>query len=253
VSSSTTVEICVESVEDAIAAERGGADRIEFCSDLASEGITPSTELMKTVRDSVHVPIFVIIRPRAGNFCYSNAEFESMQESIREAKLLGMDGVVLGILDREQCIDIERTKLLVELARPLSTTFHHAFDISRNLQESVEGSLDALVKTGVDRVLTSGGKASAVDGSKELAQLVKAAGQRIIIMPGGGINSGNVARIIREAEAPEIHTSLRTWPRKGQTSNQQTDARTKVAAEFLPTASLEQRVRELKHMIARDL
>jgi copper homeostasis protein len=198
------LEICVESVDCAMAAERGAADRIELCSDLAADGITPSAGLMKATRKYVRLPIHVIIRPRAGNFCYSNREFEIMQDDIRAAKQFGMDGIVVGILNANNQVDVERTKKLVSLAHPLPVTFHRAFDVSRNLRESLE----AVIDTGAKRILTSGGKRSAADNIAELARLIEAAGQSIAVMPGGGINATNVARIVRKTAAREIHTSL---------------------------------------------
>jgi copper homeostasis protein len=240
------LEICVESVDCAMAAERGEADRIELCSDLAADGITASAGLMKAARKYVRLPIHVIIRPRAGDFCYSAREFEIMEEDIRSAKQLGMDGLVLGILDAERRIDVERTRKLVDLGHPLPVTFHRAFDASAHLHESLE----AVIQTGSTRLLTSGGPRSAADNVAELAGLVKAAGQRIAIMPGGGITATNVARIVRETAAREIHTSLggsRAGPAKyGRKANldatgNHSDRR---------SASLETKVRKLRDLIA---
>jgi copper homeostasis protein len=159
---------------------------------------------MKASRKYVRLPIHVIIRPRAGNFCYSNREFEIMQDDIQAAKQFGMDGIVVGILDANNQVDVERTKKLVGLAHPLPVTFHRAFDVSRNLRESLE----AVIDTGAKRILTSGGKGPAADNLVGLAQVIEAAGERIAVMPGGGINATNVARIVRKTAAREIHTSL---------------------------------------------
>jgi copper homeostasis protein len=198
------LEICVESVEHAIAAERGGAQRIELCSDLSSGGITPSAGLMQTVRRHVRAPIHVLIRPRAGEFCYSDHEFEIMRDDIHAAKQFGMDGVVLGILHKNTRVDIERTKALVELARPLPVTFHRAFDASGDL----ETSLEEVIRTGASRILTSGGKPRAADALSTLARLVQAARGRILLMPCGGIDSENVVSIVRTTLAQEFHSSL---------------------------------------------
>jgi len=200
------LEICVESVDHAIAAERGGADRIELCTDLASGGITPSAELMQSARQQVQVPIHALIRPRAGDFCYSDSEFAEMRSQIGAAKQLGMDGVVLGILDQRANVDIERTRALVEFAKPLSVTFHRAFDATHNLERSLED----VMQTGASRILTSAGKSRALDGLPALARLVRGAGTRIRIMPCGGINSENVAHIVRTTSAQEIHSSAGT-------------------------------------------
>jgi copper homeostasis protein len=207
------LEVCVESLDRAMAAERGGAHRIELCSDLSSGGITPSLGLMKTVRKNVRLPIFVLIRPRCGDFFYSKREFETMAEDIQTAKQLGMDGIVLGLLNAKGEVEVARTRKLVQLAHPLPVTFHHAFDAAPDLQRSLE----AVMKTGAKRILTSGGKPRAADNLSGLARLVAAANGRISIMPGGGINARNVARISRATLAREIHTSLGTSGSNGHT------------------------------------
>jgi copper homeostasis protein len=200
------LEICVQSVDHAVAAERGGAHRIELCTDLSSGGITPSAALMQTARRQVRIPIHVLIRPRAGNFCYSDSELKIMRNDILAARQFGMDGVVLGILQENARVDIERTKALVELAHPLSVTFHRAFDASHNLQTSLED----VIQTGASRILTSAGQPRATDGLQTLARLVEAARERILIMPCGGINSDNVVRIVRTTLAQEVHSSAGT-------------------------------------------
>jgi copper homeostasis protein len=198
------LEICVESVDLAVAAERGGAQRIEICSDLPSGGTTPSAALMQAVRRSVRFPIHVLIRPRAGDFCYSDPELEIMRHEIQAAKRFGMDGVVLGILRENTRVDVESTRALVELAHPLPVTFHRAFDASENL----ETSLEDVIQTGASRILTSGGEARAMDGLAALTRLVHAARDRILLMPCGGIDSENIVRIVRTTSAREFHTSV---------------------------------------------
>jgi copper homeostasis protein len=235
------LEICVESVGHAIAAERGGAHRIELCTDLSSGGITPSAGLMQTARRHVRVPIYALIRPRAGDFCYSGHELEIMRNDIHAAKQFGMDGVVLGILHESARVDIERTKALVELARPLPVTFHRAFDASENL----ERSLEAVIQTGASRILTSGGRPLATDGLSTLARLVQVAGRRIRLMPCGGINSENVENIIRRTFAQEIHSSVGTSP-LALTGNGSNLCHGKDAkGSGLPPALFEQRVTKL--------
>jgi copper homeostasis protein len=201
--SNRLLEICVESVDHAIAAERGGAHRIELCSDLSSGGITPSAGCMQTARRHLRIPIHALIRPRPGDFNYSDRETEIMRNDILAAKQLDMDGVVLGVLQKDARVDIERTKALVELARPLPVTFHRAFDASQNL----ETSLEDVIKTGASRILTSGGQARATDAITILARLVRISRERILIMPCGGVNSDNVVQIIRTTLAQEIHSS----------------------------------------------
>jgi copper homeostasis protein len=200
------LEICVASVDHAVAAECGGANRIELCSDLPSGGITPSAGLMQTARRQVRIPIHVLIRPRPGDFCYSDNEFEIMRNDILAAKQFRMDGVVLGMLQPDARVDIERTRVLVELAHPLPVTFHRAFDASENL----EAALEEVIQTGASRILTSGGKARATDALLTLARLVQAARGRIVLMPGGGINSKNIVEVVRKTLAREVHTSAGT-------------------------------------------
>jgi copper homeostasis protein len=200
------LEICVESVDHAVAAERGGAHRLELCTDLSSGGTTPSVALMQTVRRQVRIPVHVLIRPRAGDFCYSEDELEIMRNDILASKQLGMDGVVLGILQENSRIDIERTKALVELAQPLSVTFHRAFDAANNF----ETSLEEVIQTGASRILTSAGQPRATDGLSTLARLVQKARERILIMPCGGINPDNVVHIVKTTLAPEVHSSAGT-------------------------------------------
>jgi copper homeostasis protein len=198
------LEISVESVGGALAAERGGAGRLELCSDLSAGGVTPNDDLIPAVLQQVRLPVFGMIRPRAGGFVYSGAEFAAMGHSIRVAKACGMDGVVLGILTAGHTVDVVRTRELVELAAPLSVTFHRAFDVSADLQKSL---LDVL-QTGAQRILSSGGAFDALKGALTLAALRTAARGKIEIVPGTGINPGNVAEVARLTRAREIHSGL---------------------------------------------
>ncbi|MBV9180481.1 MAG: copper homeostasis protein CutC [Acidobacteria bacterium] len=198
------LEICVESIELAREAQRGGADRIELCRQLSLEGLTPSFELMQRAREQVSLPLHVLIRPRAGNFCYSDVEFEQMEEEIVAAKRLAMDGIVLGILNSDHTIDVNRTRQLVALAYPLRVTFHRAFDHTPNLMQALED----VVCAGANRILTSGGKDQAISGLSMLSQLIERASNRVIIMAGGGINEQNVAQIGRISSLREFHCSL---------------------------------------------
>ncbi len=200
------LEISVETLRAALAAERGGADRIELCADLSVGGVTPSVELMGAMRERVQVPIFVMIRPRAGDFFYSDAEFSGMKASVSSAKRLGINGVVLGILRRDRNVDVPRTRELVELARPLPITFHRAFDECVNLPQALEN----VIQTGPKRILTSGGAKSAFGGASMLADLVAAAGDRITILPGAGINASNIAQVAKVTGAREFHSGLST-------------------------------------------
>ncbi len=203
---SLTLEVCVDSVESALAAERGGAHRVELCSSLFDGGVTPSAGLIATVRQTISIGLHVMIRPRGGDFCYSDDEFQIMQRDILMAKQLGADGVVLGILDLDGRVDVRRTKQLVDLAAPLRVTYHRAFDMSSDLF----ASLRDLQTIGVHCVLTSGGKQSAAEGADTLKRLVEAASNTIAIMAGCGIEDHNVSTLIERTGVREIHASLKS-------------------------------------------
>jgi copper homeostasis protein len=198
------IEVCVDSVASAVAAERGGAARVELCSDLLEGGITPSTGLIELVRDRISIGLQVMIRPRGGDFCYTEDEIEIMRRDIVAAKKLGADGVVLGILGANGSIDADCTRQLVELARPLSVTFHRAFDMSADLFRA----LDEICTTGADRLLTSGGEQMCLQGADMIARLVRAAQGQITIMAGGGIGHSNAVDIIERTGVGEIHVGL---------------------------------------------
>jgi copper homeostasis protein len=196
-----TFEVCVDSVESAVAAEQGGADRVELCSDLLEGGLTPSWGALKTARERLRLEIMAMVRPRGGDFCYSDFEFRAMQHDIAAAKDLGADGVVLGLLRPDGTIDEARTAQLVALARPLPVTFHRAFDMTRDPFEALE----SLIALGLDRVLTSGQEPTVWEGVGLIAELVRRAGRAIIVMPGGGITDRNIGRIVAGTGAREIH------------------------------------------------
>ena len=200
------LEICIDSVESAIAAERGGADRVELCSDLLEGGITPSSGLISAVRRSVRLGVFVMIRPRGGDFCYADAEFAVMQEDIRWARNLGADGLVLGVLDEEARVDVPRTALLVRLAGSLPVTFHRAIDMTPDPAASVK----AVLETGARRILTSGGAAKVTEGLDTVARMVAAAGDRLSIMAGSGVNPQTLGIVAEATGATEFHAALRT-------------------------------------------
>lgn len=195
------LEICLDSVESAIAAQRGGADRVELCDNLLEGGTTPSAGTIALARRNISIDLNVIIRPRGGDFCYSDIEFEVMKYDVEQAKALGANGTVIGILKEDGSVDVERTRELVELARPMSVTFHRAFDVSRDPFEALED----LVGLGIDRVLTSGQESSVLEGLDLITQLVKTAGDRIIIMPGGGITERNIGKIVAQSGVKEVH------------------------------------------------
>jgi copper homeostasis protein len=200
------LEISVETLEAALAAERGGADRIELCKDLSLGGVTPSADLVNAVRAQLRLPIFVMIRPRAGDFVYSAAELAEMKRSIAGAKESGVEGVVLGILRKDRQINLQRTQELVELVKPLQVTFHRAFDEAADLRQALED----VIESGAHRILTSGGAKSAHEGAAVLAELVAVAEDRIVVVPGAGINAANVLLVARQTAAREFHSGLST-------------------------------------------
>ena len=241
-SETVLLEVCVDSVESATAAERGGAQRVELCSNLAEGGVTSSAGLISHVRRKVSIDIHVMIRPRAGDFCYSAEEFETMEQDVLTAKQLGANGVVLGVLTPNGEIDVERTRHLVHLARPLETTFHRAFDMSRNLEKSLADVIEA----GADRVLTSGGEQKVEDGIPTVARLLQAANQRIAVMVGAGITESNVHRIVTETGVREIHASLRARvPSPTQYRNQKISMGSSKGHEYERAIVLEDAVRRL--------
>jgi len=198
---SILLEISLDSIESAVAAERGGAHRVELCDNLAEGGTTPSAKMIERVRKEVTIDLHVMIRPRAGDFCYSDSEFEVMKRDIAVAKKFGADSVVFGILIKDRTIDKDRTKILIDIAKPMSTTFHRAFDVASNAGQSLE----EIISAGCDRLLTSAQQRTAEEGITLLAKLIKQAGKRIIIMPGCGINASNVNTILEKTGATEIH------------------------------------------------
>jgi len=223
------LEISVETLEAALAAHRGGADRVELCGNLNIGGVTPSIALMRKVRAQLRIPIFGMIRPRGGEFIYSDAEFAEMKRSIGEAKRARMDGVVLGLLKNERRVDIGRTRELVEFARPLHVTFHRAFDDCGDLRRTLE----EVIQTGASRILTSGSAKSALEGAGILAELIAAAGNRITIVPGAGISASNIARVVKETGAREFHSGLGTVLPYGSPHYKEFEAEVKKLADRL--------------------
>ena len=194
-------EICVDSIAGVRAAKAAGADRVELCADLLEGGITPSRGMIRQARTIAGIGLNVMIRPRGGDFLIDADDFEIMQADIEAAKSEGVDGVVIGLLTAAGEVDAARTRALIALARPLAVTFHRAFDMTPDPFRS----LATLIGLGVERVLTSGQEATVLEGLPLIAELIRSAGERIVVMPGGGITARNVERIIAAAKPREIH------------------------------------------------
>jgi copper homeostasis protein len=225
------VEICVGDVVSAIAAQAGGADRVELCDNLAVGGTTPSAGSIAETCRRVSIPVHVLIRPRGGDFLYSEPELAVMRRDIETAKALRASGVVLGVLTAEAAVDCEQTAALIALARPLSVTFHKAIDQTAEPLRALE----MLIALGVDRVLTSGGRPTALEGVETLAKLVDRGRDRIVIMAGGQLTVDNLESVIRQSRVREVHlgsaasrgieSPMRSKPQDGSdTSWTQTEA-----------------------------
>ena len=199
------LEIAVFSVEAALAAIEAGADRIEFCENPHEGGTTPSFGSLSTLISLTSKPVFPIIRPRGGDFLYTKNEFKAMKSDVLMAKKLDYPGIVIGLLNQDGSIDVERTKRLVDLASPMEVTFHRAFDRCKDPFKALED----IIATGCKRILTSGQVPNAVDATSLLKKLVEQAGDRVIIMPGSGVRSNNIKEIIQATGAKEIHSSAR--------------------------------------------
>jgi copper homeostasis protein len=189
---SIKIEVCAFSFESCLAAEKGGANRIELCGSMYEGGTTPSAGLIQLVKQRINVEIHAMIRPRGGDFCYSEDETSVMQADILMAKELGCEGIVLGILQPNGQVNIAKTKALVDLAKPMQVTFHRAIDMTSDYSKALED----IIETGCDRILTSGQKNTAIEGIKAIENLVKQAGGRIQIMAGSGVNANNAQMII---------------------------------------------------------
>jgi copper homeostasis protein len=197
-------ELCVESLKAALAAERGGADRIELCARLDLSGITPGERLITATLQALSIPVHVLIRPRGGNFVYSAEEFDQMRQQVQWVKEAGAAGVAMGVLLPDSRVDVDRSRELVELARPMKVTFHRAFDETPDLGVALE----AVIKTRADCLLTSGGAPNVLTGATQIAQLVRQAGDRIQIMAGGGLKLASMAEVLQRTGVRCMHGSL---------------------------------------------
>jgi copper homeostasis protein len=203
------VEVCLAGIESAVAAQAGGASRIELCENLGEGGTTPSQGTIALVREKLSIPMHVMIRPRGGDFCYSELEFEVMRRDVATAVALDANGVVFGLLTPEGQVNLERTRILIEAARPLAVTFHRAFDVTADPFTALED----LVRLGVDRLLTSGQQATAWEGRGLIKALQEQANGRIHIMAGSGLSASNAAKLMAATGVAEIHvgSSCTEW------------------------------------------
>lgn len=200
----TFFEFCADSLDAAHAAESGGADRIELCSSLSCGGVTPGAELMGADLRALAIPVHILIRPRAGDFVFSIDEYALMCRQIAQAKEAGASGIAVGVLLPDGRVDVNRTRALVELARPMAVTFHRALDETPDLAEALEGAIQA----GADHVLTSGGAADVLRGAECIATLRRQAGKRIHIVAGGGLRLASLAQVVRRSGVHSLHGSL---------------------------------------------
>ena len=214
------VEACVDSVDSSIAAERGGARRIELCDALFDGRTTPSAGMIAACREAVSIPVFVMIRPRGGGFIYSDRERDVMRRDIIAARKLGADGFAIGGLRSDGTIDVDLVRDLIDAAGGLPVTFHRAFDFTPDLT----ASLETLIGAGVNRVLTSGGAPTALEGAKQIAELVRKGGSRLTVIAGGGIRDHNVADLIATSSVREVHVRL-TRPVSGAEIQPERDLR----------------------------
>lgn len=202
-SSKYLLEIACFNVESCPIAQQAGADRIEFCADYSSGGITPTQKDILEARKFVHIPFHVIIRPRGGNFVYNSEEIEIMKNNILFCKEHKIDGVVFGLLNSDNTINLKANKELVELSKPMAITFHRAIDICVD----IEKAMGEIIELGFNKVLTSGGKQNAVEGIDFLKNCQTKFGEKITIMPGGGIRSNNIESIAKETQCKEFHSA----------------------------------------------
>lgn len=243
---SIRLEVCVDCAASALAAERGGAHRLELAAALDAGGLTPSLGFIAAIRARIALPLHVLVRPRTGDFRYSEDELEIMRRDIEATKQLGADGVVLGVLTPEDGIDFERTREFISLARPLAVTFHRAFDLAADPY----AALEQVIAAGADRLLTSGGEATAEAGIPGLARLVRAARGRISILPGGGITAENAPSIAAQTGVRELHGSLRSPGRATQQPAAGVSPGSLFGGEFPRRETTEENVRALLAALA---
>lgn len=241
------LEVCANSYASALAAQNGGAKRVEFCDNLAEGGTTPSYGQIALAKRNLTIEIWPIIRPRGGDFLYSDMEFNLMIEDIKSCGSLQCEGIVIGILNADGSIDIERCKTLIELAKPMPVAFHRAFDMSNDMEKALED----LIELGIVRVLSSGGATSAFSGMEQLAKLVKQANGRITIMPGAGINVGNIKELYAQTGATEFHASAKVFVQSKMIYRNTTAKMGSIEDEYQYELTAEDKVKELVHALEK--
>ena len=224
-----TLEIAANSLGSALAAQEGGADRIELCADLSDGGTTPSYGTLAITRDRLRIPLYALIRPRTGDFCYNAAEIDVMLRDIAMCAKVGCDGVVIGALDTHGDVDEAVCRALIAAAGKPGVTFHRAFDAARDQARALE----AIIELGCERVLTSGGEANALNGAERIAGFVKQAGSRLHVMAGAGLDAGNIREVARRSSAREFHGSARSM--RGSLSRHSNDRLPGLEADWWQT------------------
>lgn len=240
------LEVVVYNIESALRAQQGGADRIELCDNPSEGGTTPSYGIIEAVRQNISMDVYVMIRPRGGDFLYSNYEFHSMKRDIYQCQKLSVDGIVLGILTPEGRIDKKRCKELIDIARPLKVTCHRAFDMTRDPFEALEDCMEI----GFHRILTSGRQPQALAGADLIGELIKKANGRIAIMPGSGVNENTVQEIVRKTNCNEIHFSATAFREGGMAYKNESIAGmgSEQGSEYQLRTVDEERVRKMREL-----
>ncbi len=240
----TNLEVCANSLTSALAAQEGGAIRVELCDNLGEGGTTPSHGQILMTRKLLDIKLYPLIRPREGDFLYSDIEFEVMKADIKHCIEAGCDGVVIGILNIDGTVDKPRCAELVQMAkkRGLGVTFHRAFDMCVDLNQALED----IIEIGCERILTSGGKSTAIEGANTITHLIERAAGRIIIMPGSGVDETTVADLIHFTKATEIHSSARKAVKsKMQYHNDHIILSSKYLDEFITQVTDVQKVKDI--------
>lgn len=243
------LEVCCYTAQSAILAEEAGAHRIELCDNFAEGGTTPSFATIMHVIEKLQIPVNVIVRPRGGDFLYSELEYEIIKEDVRKIKDLGANGLVVGFLTADGEIDLQRIKEVKEIAGAMEVTFHRAFDMCSNPFKA----LHQLIEVGITRILTSGTQNTAMEGVKLISQLVKKAQGNISIMPGSGVNDKNISMLMQQTNANEYHSSAKTFIQgKMQYQNEWVSMSAKVCSEEFRYISVDQeQIRNMVSIISR--